>query len=170
MIRLFKVLVLLVAVMLPYSVKADMLTGGTFAQFPAGLNTVILPRVTLAPTCGFRLWNEVKGIKFAMEGTAYTTAFDLTDSTWGWGAAGYVKVRTLSLGSDNLLHVLAKGGMSTTGTPSLDPAQYQVGPVFALDLDGGLNGTVFELGIYWMSASGAVDMLGTQASLVFDFE
>lgn len=155
----------------PMVAHADMVTGGTFAQFPVGLNTLISPKVTLAPTCSFRLWNEVKGIQFAVEGSAYATDVDLNDSTWGWGGAAYFKVRTIPFGSDNLLHVLAKGGVSSVGSLSLDPAQYQVGPVFDLDLDGGKNGTAFELGVYWMSAdAGKIEQIGTQAQFVFDFE
>lgn len=173
MIRFLKVLALLVALALPYSVKADMLTGGTFIQVPTGLNTSIKPEFTMAPTIAIRLWTEVRGLKIGVEGSTYSTALDLSDSTTGWGGAAYMKVRSINFGTDGVLHVLVKGGFSSVDGWSLDQKQYQVGPVFDADFDGrkaGSNGTAAEVGVYWQSAESIADMIGVQTQLVFDVQ
>lgn len=162
------------ALCLTQAANADMLTGGTFLQVPTGVNSSVVPEFTLAPTIAARLWMEVRGLKFALEGSTYSTAFDLSDSTKGWGGAAYWKIRTINFGNYGALHVLAKGGMSTTGEWSLDQKQYQVGPVFDFDFDGrkpAHNGTAWELGVYWQSVQNVeVDHVGVQTNLVFDVQ
>ncbi len=169
--------VLAVALCLPFGMaQADMLTGGTFLQVPFGLNTHITPTVNVQPTIGFRLWNEFKGFRFGFEGTTFVSDLSLdSNSTSGWGAAAYLRVRTWIVGNLGLLHLMAKGGTSSPGTWnfSLDDNQFSVGPVALYQPGARKNepsGWGGELGVFWMSAKGTVSQLGVQAQLVVDVQ
>jgi len=168
---------LLLAILLPYSVKADMVTGGTFLQFTTGLNSYIAPSFAMRPTIGVRMWSQISSIKFAVEGTAFSNQLTIDDSTkTGWSAAGYVKVRTFTLGKEGALHLLAKGGISTqqgSWSMILDESQYDVGPVLDYQHSARAakpSGWGAELGVYWMAANNLLDHVGVQTRVVVDFD
>lgn len=169
---------LILALALPYSVKADMQTGGTFIQFNPGLTTSIRPGFALYPTVGVLMWNEFKGIRFGLEGAVFTSdvQFDSTTES-GWSGAAYLYVNTFSFGKEGSLHVLARGAAKTEADGSfhfsLDENQYEVGPTLVYDANGrSPEGSDFALMVspYWMGSKGYVAHLGVNVQALVDFK
>jgi len=173
--RIILVALTMTALLVPIGLKADMLTGGTYMQFPFGLSSSIAPTFSMKPTASLRLWNEYQGFKFGIEGTAFFNDVAVADSAIGWGAAAYLKVRSFKVGTVGAIHILAKGATSNPSSLdfSLDENQYEVGPVFNYQpgarkpTPSGWGG---ELGVFWMTADGFVDRVSVETRIVVDFE
>lgn len=169
--KIVLMLVLAVALLLPYNVQAGFGDGGLWGECAIGMNAIVVPAFQYQPTLKFAagldrvLLDAQFGINQALSVDStllQTVGVGVKFHVWS-GGIPFVKAE------GNVLHVLAIGtARSVSGEQKIDFKTGDIGMAIRPDFKPG-NKVMPEARVTWLYGEGALSRVAFGADVVFEF-